>query len=799
MSQDQKQDLVSIEIDGRTIEAPKGAMLIDVADDADIRIPRFCYHKKLSVAANCRMCLVEVEKAPKPLPACATPVMDGMKVYTRSPLALRAQKGTMEFLLINHPLDCPICDQGGECELQDVAMGYGESVSAYTEAKRVVKDKDIGPLIETEMTRCIHCTRCVRFGEEIAGLRELGATGRGEFMRIGTYVEKTVAHELSGNVIDLCPVGALTAKPSRFTARAWELSQAATIAPHDAVGSNLYVHTHDDQAMRVVPRDNEAVNETWISDRDRFSYAGLYAEDRLTRPRMKVDGQWQDVSWETALSYTVEGLGEVAPERIGALLSPSLSVEEHYLAQKVLRGMGVTDIDHRVHQQDFGDDGAAPLFPYLGTAIRDLENADAVLLVGSNPRREQPLLAHRLRKAASRGARVCLVNDMLLDLTYPVQAQLVGDEHDQVLALAGIAGRIVAAGKSLPKKLEKVVKAAETDDAETREAFERAARALLDGQQAHVLLGAAAISGPAFATLRALAGWIAKHTGASLGYMAPGGSAAGAWLAGVVPHRGAAGADPGSVGANAAEMIEQGRDAFVIAGLEPGRDGVDPLALRAALDQAGFVVALNSFANPELEAVADVLLPVATSFEHSGTFVNAEGRWQSFRAASRAPDDVRPGWKVWRVLGNLLDQRGMDYLDSRAVRDELKAQLADASFDTSVNLNKVHVELPASGTEQGLYRVQALPLYSGDPLVRRSEPLQASPEGLLAESVLVHPESAGGHAHGSRVRLRQGKSETELTLLLDESVPPGLAVTFAGSAAMGGLGLPNTTVALARA
>ena len=618
-------------------------------------------------------------------------------------------------------------------------------------------------------------------------------------MRIGTYVEKTVAHELSGNVIDLCPVGALTAKPSRYSARAWEYSQAATIAPHDAVGSNLFLHTDDGRAMRVVPRENEAVNETWISDRDRFSYAGLYAEDRLTRPRLKVDGQWQEVSWETALSYVVEGLNEVAPERIGALLSPSLSVEEHFLAQKVLRGMGVTDIDHRVQQRDFGDDSAAPLFPYLGAAIRDLENADAVLLIGSNPRREQPLIAHRLRKAASRGAQVSLVNDMLLDLTYPVQAQLVGDAHDQVLALAGIAGRIVAAGKSLPKKLEKVVKAAETDDAETREAFERAARALLDGQQGHVLLGAAAINGPAFATLRALAGWIAKHTGASLGYLAPGGSAAGAWLAGVVPHRGPAGAVLKAPGANAAEMIEQGRDAFVVAGLEPGRDGVDPLALRAALDNARFVVALSSFANPELETVADVLLPVATSFEHSGTFVNAEGRWQSFRAASRAPDEVRPGWKVWRVLGNLLDQRGMDYLDSRAVRDELKAQLADASFDTSVNLNKVHVELPASGTDQGLYRVQAMPLYSGDPLVRRAEPLQSSPEGLLAESVLVHPESAGGHAHGSRVRLRQGKAETELTLLLDDSVPPGLAVTFAGSAAMGGLGLPNTTVALARA
>ncbi|WP_018868601.1 MULTISPECIES: NADH-quinone oxidoreductase subunit NuoG [unclassified Thioalkalivibrio] len=798
MSQDQKQDLVSIEIDGRTIEAPKGAMLIDVADDADIRIPRFCYHKKLSVAANCRMCLVEVEKAPKPLPACATPVMDGMKVYTQSPLALRAQKGTMEFLLINHPLDCPICDQGGECELQDVAMGYGDSVSKYTEAKRVVKDKDIGPLIETEMTRCIHCTRCVRFGEEIAGVRELGATGRGEHMRIGTYVEKTVAHELSGNVIDLCPVGALTAKPSRYTARAWELSQAATIAPHDAVGSNLYLHTYDGRAMRVVPRDNEAVNETWISDRDRFSYTGLYAEDRLTCPRMKVDGQWQDVSWETALSYAVEGLKEIAPERIGALLSPSLSVEEHYLAQKVLRGMGVVDIDHRLDQVDFSDESAAPLFPYLGVAISDLEDADAVLLVGCNPRREQPLLAHRLRKAASRGARVSLINDMLLDLTYPVQAQLVGHERDQVMALAGVAGQIAAAGKSLPKKLEKIVKDAESRDADTRAAFEHIAKSLLEGKQGHVLLGQVAIHGPAFGTLRALAGWIAKHTGARLGYLPAGANAAGAWLAGVLPHRGPAGGEVESTGNNAAEMIAEGREAFVIAGIEPGHDGADPVALRATLEKAGFVVALSAFASADMEAVADVLLPVATSFENSGTFVNVEGRWQSYRAAARAPEDVRPGWKVWRVLGNLLDQRGMDYLDSRAVRDELKGLLAAASFDTAVNMNKAQLAMPEP-IQGDLYRVQAAGLYSTDALVRRAEPLQTSPEGRLAECVMVHPESAGGLDTGSRVKLRQDGAETELTLILDDAVPVGLAVTFAGSTAMGRLGAPNATVTLARA
>ncbi|WP_018946354.1 NADH-quinone oxidoreductase subunit NuoG [Thioalkalivibrio sp. AKL17] len=801
MSQDQPQDLVTVEIDGQTLQAPKGTMLIEVADEADIRIPRFCYHKKLSVAANCRMCLVEVERAPKPLPACATPVMDGMKVYTQSPLAISAQKGTMEFLLINHPLDCPICDQGGECELQDVAMGYGESVSQYTEAKRVVHDKDIGPLIETEMTRCIHCTRCVRFGEEIAGVRELGATGRGEDMRIGTYVEKTVAHELSGNVIDLCPVGALTAKPSRYGARAWEYAQAPSIAPHDAVGSNIAAHTYDGRVMRVVPRDNEAVNETWISDRDRFSYAGLYAEDRVTTPRIKRDGQWQDVDWETALQHAVEGLRKVAPERIGGLFSPSLSLEEHYLGQKLLRGLGVRDIDHRMSQQDFRDDDAAPLFPWLGSPIADLDRADAILLVGTNPRREQPLLAHRLRKAAlNHDARVTLVHNQLLDLTYPVAAQLVGNEHDQVMALAGIAGRIAAAGEGLPPRLEKIVKAAQSDDPDTREAFERAARSLLDGEQGHVLLGADAMASPAFATLRALAGWIARHTGARLGYMPEGANAAGAWLAGVLPHRGVAGQALETSGRPAPEMMNEGRDAFVVAGLEPGRDGHDPVAFQQAVREAGFVVALTAFADAELQASADVLLPVATSFESSGTFVNAEGRWQSFRAASRAPGEARPGWKVWRVLGNLFAQKGFDYLDSPAVRDELKGLLADVSFDNTVNLNRVHVEEPeiADPGKRGLRRVASRSLYATDPLVRRAEPLQRSPEGQLANAVQVHPDSAGGIPDGSRVRVQQGRAEAELTLVLDDSVPPGLAITLTGGAAAP-LGAPGEPVTLARA
>jgi len=790
------QDLVTLEIDGRTLQAPKGAMLIDVADEENIRIPRFCYHKKLSVAANCRMCLVEVEKAPKPLPACATPVMEGMKVHTRSPLALAAQKGTMEFLLINHPLDCPICDQGGECELQDVAMGYGESVSRYTEAKRVVRDKDIGPLIETEMTRCIHCTRCVRFGEEIAGVRELGATGRGEHMRIGTFVEHTVSHELSGNVIDLCPVGALTAKPSRYRARAWEYHQYPSVAPHDGVGSNVFVHVHNGQVMRVVPRENEVVNETWISDRDRFSYTGLYAADRLTTPRLKVDGSWRDATWEEALAQVAGGLRGTAPERIGALLSPSLTLEELYLAQKVLRGIGVRDIDHRLEQLDFRDDAAAPLFPWLGSGIEELERADAVLLVGCNPRREQPMLAHRLRKAALKGARISAVYPHRLDLNYSLEAQLLGDTRSQVLALAGVAAQLAESGKKLPKVLAEVVSAAATDDSDTLEAQRRIVAALSEGHQAHLLLGAEAIASPAFSTLRALAGWIARSTDARLGYLAAGANASGAWLTGCVPHRGPGGvaSDPG---ADTMAMLGEGRDLFVLAGIDPARDFADPRLALGTLDRAGLVVALGAFASAELESVADVLLPTATSFETSGTFVNAEGRWQSFSAVSSAPGEARPGWKVWRVLGNLLNVRGMDHLDSRQVRDELKPQLPEADFSTQIDLRLVQVEVPA--VAEGLVRMQVRGLYAGDPLVRRAAPLQTSPEGRRIEAVYVNPQSAGAHADGAMVRIRQNGDEAELKLSLDPTVPVGVAVTVAGAPALARLGAPGAPVTLARA
>ena len=765
------EDQVSIEINGIPLKAKPGAMLIDVADEAGIRIPRFCYHKKLSVAANCRMCLVEVERAPKPLPACATPVTEGMKVFTESPKAIGAQKGTMEFLLINHPLDCPICDQGGECELQDVAMGYGEDVSRYTEQKRVVKDKNIGPLIATEMTRCIHCTRCVRFGEEIAGMRELGATGRGENMEIGTFIEKSVASELSGNVIDLCPVGALTAKPSRYRARAWELVQHASVAPHDSIGSNVYLHTIRGEVIRAVPRDNDAVNECWISDRDRFSYEGVLSGDRLTQPMLKKDGKWQETDWETALAAVVEGLKSVEAADVGALISPNATLEEMYLAQKWLRGLGVTSVDHRLRQTDFSDQEKAPLFPWLGMGIGELESVDAALLVGSNIRKDQPLAAHRLRKAALNGAAVMTVNPRDFGFHFPVAVQAIASPSAMVASLAGVAK---AAGVNAPA-LSALLAAASAGTEETAIAEKLAA-----GNKAVVLLGNVAAVHPAAAALRALAAAIAEKTGAVFGYLPEAANTAGAWLAGVLPHRAAGGAAATSAGMDAQAMLAQPRKAYVLFGVEPELDCENPSRALASVNAASFVVAMTPFVSETMRQYANVLLPVATFAETSGTYVNAEGRWQSFNGATNVPGEGRPGWKVLRVLANMSNLSGFEYMSSEGVREELKGVLANVSFDNRLVLDAA---VAAPATAQGLERVGLVPMYAVDGLVRRSRSLQATADGM---DVAVRMNSAEANAKGlseaERVRVRQGNGSATLDLVIDDSVPAGCAWVPAGVA-----------------
>ncbi|MCU0766497.1 MAG: NADH-quinone oxidoreductase subunit NuoG [Gammaproteobacteria bacterium] len=751
---------VTIEVDGQLLTARPGQMLIEVTDAAGIPIPRFCYHKKLSVAANCRMCLVEVERAPKPLPACATPVTPGMKVRTRSPIALAAQKGTMEFLLINHPLDCPICDQGGECELQDVALGYGRDVSRFVEQKRVVKDRDIGPLIATDLTRCIHCTRCVRFGAELAGVRELGATGRGEHMQIGTFIARSVDSELSGNVIDLCPVGALTSKPFRYKARAWELVQRDGVAPHDCVGSNVHVHVRRGEVLRVVPRDNEAVNEVWISDRDRYGYEGL-GVDRLEHPMVKRDGQWRVVDWQTALTAAASAL-KAAGAGLRTLVAPSATLEEMYLAQKLTRGLGSPHVDYRLRQVDFRGDAADPALPWLGRPIAALEHSAATLLVGSNVRKDQPLLGLRLRKATLRSGAVGVVNPVDFDFNFPVAARAVVPPSRMLEALAGVA-KIV--GARVGGTIGALVSGASPD------AAERALADLLrrDGDKA-VLLGPMAQAHPDYSLLRELAAAVATASGATLGFLAEGANATGAVLAGCLPHRGPAGAPAAAAGEPAAAMLAAPREAVLLVGIEPHLDLADAPAAQAALAGSKAVVALSAFRSSALEQCADVLLPVASFTETSGTYVNCQGDWQSFEGVVAPPGEARPAWKVLRVLANLADVAGFEQDSSEAVRDELRARCVATPPDNALQgtVDGAAVLVPGGGIE----RVGAVPPYAVDALVRRSAPLQATRDALGAKARIAPSLAARlGVAAGDCVAVGQGGARGVFPVELDPRVP----------------------------
>ena len=780
---------VTIEVNGRELQAKAGSMLIEATDAAGIKIPRFCYHKKLSIAANCRMCLVEVEKAPKPLPACATPVADGMKVFTRSPKALAAQKGTMEFLLINHPLDCPICDQGGECELQDVAMGYGGDVSRYVEGKRVVPDKNIGPLIATDMTRCIHCTRCVRFGQEIAGIRELGATGRGEHMKIGTYIEKSVDSELSGNVIDLCPVGALTSKPFRFNARAWELTQVEGIAPHDSVGSNINLHLRGNRVMRVHPRDNESINETWISDRDRYSYEGLYAEDRLTQPMIKKDGEWQETSWEMALEMAAAGLKEIGEaDQIGALVSPASTVEELYLAQKLMRGLGSDNIDSRLRQGDFRLDKDNQSIGWLGMGIADIESLNGVLVVGGNLRKEQPILAHRLRKAALAGADVHFLNPQRIELNHPA-SQTVAGPAGMVDALAAIAKAAGAKGKGAAAEL---IKSAKTDaDAEAT------AAALKQAGKGAVMLGALAQSHPDYALIGALASALAEATDTTLSLVPTASNGLGAQLAGAQPNLKAGGGAADQSGLDALRMQKMPRKGYLLMGVEPGVDFWDGALSVSALQSADIVVALSAYRSPLLEACADILLPMGLFAETSGTYVNAEGSWQSSRGAVRPQGEARPAWKILRVMGNLLDIDGFDYVDSEQVRDELKALC-----DTELSANSLTLAGdPARQLSSGdLLRGGDTPLNAADALVRRAEALQQTRDAGSA-AIRVHSTDADrlGLSGSEQALVKQNGYQAKLPLEIDDSLPEGCVWISTGLAETAALGQPFGEVTVEKA
>ena len=701
--------MINLEIDGKTVEVQEGSMVMDAANKLGIYVPHFCYHKKLTIAANCRMCLVDVEKAPKPMPACATPVTAGMIVRTASPKAVQAQKSVMEFLLINHPLDCPICDQGGECQLQDLAVGYGGSNSRYAEEKRVVFEKQVGPLISMkEMTRCIHCTRCVRFGQEIAGVMEFGMVNRGEHSEITTFVGKTVDSELSGNMIDVCPVGALTSKPFRYAARTWELSRRKSVSPHDGLGSNIIVQVKNGEVLRVLPLENEAINECWISDKDRFSYEGLNVADRLTVPMIRTEGQWREVDWPEALEFVSAGIKRIVdvdgPSQLGALASPHSTLEELHLLQKLMRGLGSDNIDTRLRQSDFGatDVGA----PWLGMSIERFGTLDRVLVVGSFLRKDQPLLTQRLRQATKRGALLSIIHATDDDLLMPVANKIIAAPSQWLAALNGVESAVGSAVGG------------ETDAGAAR----GIAQSFASGSAKAILLGSAVVRHPDFAKIVAAAERLAAATGASLGFLTEAANSVGAHV--VKAH-------PVTNGLNAQAMLMQPRRGYLLLGVEPALDTANPVATGAALEQAELVVALTAFRSAA-DRHANVLLPIAPFTETSGTFVNTEGRAQSFNGSVKPRGQTRPAWKVLRVLGNLLGLAGFDYESSEAVRTEITGGATDlvsrCGPDESVaaSLAAVLREPTPAAAAGSFERVADVPIYAADPLVRRSAPLQAT-------------------------------------------------------------------------
>ncbi|MBK7615996.1 MAG: NADH-quinone oxidoreductase subunit G [Vitreoscilla sp.] len=759
--------MLEIQLDGKKVSVPEGSMVMHAADAAGLTIPHFCYHRKLSIAASCRMCLVEVEKAPKPMPACATPVTQGMVVHTKSDKAIKAQKSVMEFLLINHPLDCPICDQGGECQLQDLAVGYGGTSSRYQEEKRVVFHKNVGPLISMEeMSRCIHCTRCVRFGQEIAGVMELGMQNRGEHAEITTFIGQTIDSELSGNMIDVCPVGALTSKPFRYSARTWELARRKSVSPHDSTGTNIIVQVKNDQVLRVVALENEDVNECWIADRDRFSYEALNSDQRLTTPMIKQGGQWREVDWNTALGYVADGLKRVKVEfgaaGIGAVAAGSSTVEELHLLAKLVRGLGSDNVDHRLRHTDFTTgDGAR----WLGTSIASLSKLDRAFVVGSFLRKDHPLLAQRIRQAARHGALVLSLNALNDDWAMPVAARITAAPDAWAQALADVAGYVATAcGVAAPAT------ALVNADAEA------VANALLSGEHKAVLLGNAAAQHPQASTLLALANFIGEHTGATVGYFTEAANTVGAQLVGAQPQDG---------GLHAGQMLSQPMKALLLLNVEPALDAADAAAATAALNGSGLVVALTAFKDAAV-ANADVMLPIAPFTETAGSYVSAEGRLQVFQGVVKGLGDSRPAWKVLRVLGNLLGLEGF----SQESVDEVRAQaLCDAASIAGRLSNRSAGAAQVVAGLGGLQRVADVPVYSTDSVVRRASALQRTADAKAPAVGLPSTLWAQlGLQSGDKVKVSQGGASAVLPAREDATLAANAVRVAAGHAATSALG-----------
>ncbi len=768
--------MIEIEIDGKLMEVADGATIMDAANQAGIYVPHFCYHRKLTIAANCRMCLVQVEKAPKPLPACATPVIKGMKVHTHSEQAVDAQKGVMEFLLINHPLDCPICDQGGECQLQDLAVGYGASGSRYEEPKRVVTNKNLGPLISTDMTRCIHCTRCVRFGQEIAGVMELGMIGRGEHAEIITFVGKTVDSELSGNVIDLCPVGALTSKPFRYSARTWELTRKPAVSPHCGLGSNLTVEIKQNRVMRVLPRENEAINECWLSDRDRFSYEGLNSEQRLAKPMLKQGGTWKEVEWQVALDFVARELqrihGQHGAASIGALATPHQTLEELYLLGKLAREFALGNVDFRLRQSDFSAAGKLAGAPWLGMKVADIGKLDRALVVGSTLCKDHPLIAHRLRQAARRIAQLNFIN--------PFDDEL----------LMRVANKAVVAPAAMPAMLAQVVRSAAEQKGvpvpegvrgvTASDAAQRIAASLVSGKEVAVFLGNLAQHHPAASQLHELGLRLADLTGARFGFLGEAANSVGGFIAGCIP-----GTAPGK---NARQMLDEPLKAYLLLGVEAELDTHDPQQAVAAMKAAELVVAMSPYQHGATE-YAHVLLPIAPFTETAGTYVSTEGALQSFQGVVRPLGEARPAWKVLRVLGNLLGLPGFEHDSAEDVRREaLGGRSIVALLDNHLLDARVDAVAPPA---TGIQRIAEVPIYAADAIARRARALQSTPDAAPPVAWMTRAlYQKLGLRDGDALRVRQGGGEAVVAAGIDDKLPADcirLAAARPETAALGAM------------
>ncbi|WP_079433617.1 NADH-quinone oxidoreductase subunit NuoG [Zoogloea sp. LCSB751] len=773
--------MLEIEIDGKQLQVPDGSTVMEAASKVGAYVPHFCYHKKLSIAANCRMCLVQVEKAPKPLPACATPVTNGMKVWTHSEQAVKAQKGVMEFLLINHPLDCPICDQGGECQLQDLSVGYGGVESRYQEGKRVVGNKDLGPLVSTDMTRCINCTRCVRFTTEIAGLMELGQAFRGEHAEIMPFVEKTIDSELSGNIIDLCPVGALTSKPFRFGARAWEMSRRKSVSPHDSLGSNLVVQVKNDVVKRVLPLENEALNECWLSDKDRFSYEALNGEERLTRPQVKQGGKWVATDWQTALEYVANALklvrAEHGAEAIGALASPHSTLEELHLLQALVRGLGSDNIDFRLRQTDFSIDGRRAGVPWLGLNVAEIGSLDRLFVVGSFFRKDHPLVAQRVRQAVKRGLKVSVLNPVIDDWQFKIENKL------QVKP-SGVVTALVAVAKALAQQSDQVLAdafAAAAASVEVDAAAVAIAGSLASGKQVAVWLGNYAQQHAEASKIEAVAQEIARLSKGKFGLLGEAANTVGAYLVGGLPSKG---------GKNAAAMLSAPLKAYVLFGLDAELDTQAGQGAVETLGKAETVIVLSAFKSEAALAYADVLLPIAPFTETAGTFVNTEGRAQAFYPVVKTAGEARPGWKVLRVLGQLIGLDGFGFDKVEDVRQVIlgAAQQVDSSrLNSAITVESFELGVLAQGVE----RVADIPIYAADPIARRSAPLQKTRDGQ-APALRVSAATAAklGLEAGGKAKVRSAAGAVTVPVAIDDGVVDGsicLAGAHADTSALGGL------------